>query len=121
MNALQAQAMQHSRLMADPRDPVRDYLLGAFKQGVTDTMDPAALGALFRVSDPLDGRLRHEVLVEPEFLTSLTPAQMQKFLSQHGLLDALARAGTARVVVSATGLRIDAAARRRPTDGPSLR
>jgi hypothetical protein len=41
---------------------------------------------------------------------------MQKFLSQHGLLDTLSRAGTARVVVSMAGLRIDAAARRRPTD-----
>jgi hypothetical protein len=34
--------------------------------------------------------------------------------------DPLARAGTAPVVVSTAGLRIDAAARRRPPDGSSL-
>jgi hypothetical protein len=51
--------------MRDPRDLVREYLLGAFKQGVTDTMD----------------------------------------------LDVLTRARTARVVVGATGLGVEPAAR----------
>ena len=92
--------------MADPRASVRAYLLGAFGEGVSDSMDPAAGGALFRVSDPADGRLRHEVLVDPEFLTSRTPAEMQSFFAQHRLLDVLARAGTTRVTVSVTGLHI---------------
>jgi hypothetical protein len=89
---------------------VRAYLLGTFGEGVTDSMDPAARGALFRVSDPADGRLRHEILVEAEFLSSRTPEQMQSFFSEHRLLDVLARAGTRRVVVSVTGLRIEPAA-----------
>ena len=93
--------------MGDPRAAVRTYLLDAFGEGVVDSMDPAARGALFRVIDPADGRLRHEVLVEPAFLTSQDPDEVQSFFSQHGLLDALARAGTTRVVVTPTGLRID--------------
>ena len=93
--------------MADPRAAVREYLQGAFGEAVTDSMDPAAGGALFRVVDPADGRLRHEIVVEDAFLRSRTPAEMQSFFSQHQLLDALARAGTSRLVVGLTGLRTE--------------
>jgi len=102
--------------MADPRASMRAYLLGAFGEGVSDSMDPAARGALFRVIDPADGRLRHEVLVDLEFLTSRTPGEMQSFFAHHRLLDVLARAGTTRVTVSLTGLHIapSISARSRP-------
>jgi hypothetical protein len=96
--------------MADPRAAVRDYLQGAFGGGVSDSMDHAAGGALFRITDPADGRLRHEILVEEAFLTSRSLAEIQSFFSQHRLRDVLARAGTARVVVGLTGLRIDPSA-----------
>jgi hypothetical protein len=93
--------------MADPRAPVREYLQGAFGDGVTDSMDPGAGGALFRIIDPADGRVRHEVLVEDAFLRSRTAAEMQSFFSQHRLLDVLAKAGTSRVIVGLTGPRTE--------------
>jgi hypothetical protein len=93
-------------VQADPREPVRQYLEGLFPHGVTDTMDPSAPGPVYRIAG-YDGGLRHEVVVEWQLLQQRTPAEIQSFLSEHQLADALSRAGTARVVVSRTGIAVE--------------
>jgi hypothetical protein len=96
-------------VQADPREPVREYLEALFPNGVIQTMDPSAPGPVFRIV-AFDGSLRHEVVVDSRFLQQRTPAEVQRFLSEHQLPDVLSRAGTARVEVRETGLAIHARA-----------
>ena len=96
-------------VQADPREPVREYLEALFPNGVIQTMDPAARGPVLRIV-AFDGGLRHEMVVESRLLQQRTPAEIQRFLSEHQLPEVLSRAGTSRVEVSDSGIAIQPSA-----------